>query len=127
MAYQSRGTGDYRSKQLTNAMQKTLRQSATVIAVSLHFVGYSKLSSSSDVGSAVELGREVFSSTMGWAASTATPAAGATVSTAPFFSSVTVAWTLGAAVFSESVMLDGRSWFALMGKAQSERVVYMRW
>lgn len=90
-------------------------------------MGYSKLSSSSDVGSAVELGREVFSSTMGWAASTATPAAGATVSTAPFFSSITVAWMLGAAVFSESVMLDGRSWFALMGKAQSERVVYMRW
>jgi hypothetical protein len=109
-------------------MQNTLRQSATVIAVSLHFVGYSNVSSSSSVGSAVEVGREGFSPVMGRAASTATPAAGATVSTAPFFSSVTVAWILGAAVFSESVMLEGRRWLfvSLMGKAERGRVVCMR-
>jgi hypothetical protein len=119
--------GEYREVELTKAMQNTLRQSATVMAVSLHFVGYSNVSSSSAVGSVVELGREVFSPVMGWAASTATPAAGATVSTAPFLSSATVAWTLGAAVFSESVMLDGRSssFVVLMVRAQMKGVEYV--
>jgi hypothetical protein len=94
-------------------MQNTLKQSAMVIAVSLHLAGYSKSSSSSALGLAVELR---FSPSLispvpvavPVAASDA-PAAGTTVSTTPLFSSVTTACcTLGVAVFSESAILEGR-------------------
>ena len=104
---------------LTSAMQNTLKQSAIVIAVSFHLVGYTKSSSfSSSKALACELRLDVFSATAffssamaGWTMSLDPAVEGITVSTTPLCSSIDGLW-LWVAVFSESAMLEGRRLFA---------------
>jgi hypothetical protein len=91
------------------------------MAASLHLVGYSKSSSSSDAAPSCEFRFDVVSATvffsfatMGSVVIAAPVAGGMTLSTTPGFSVIEGAW-LGVAVLSESAMLalvDGLRWFA---------------
>ena len=117
---------------LTSAMQNTLRQSAIVIAVSFHLVGYTKSSSfSSFEALSCELGLEVcsatafFSSAMaGWTMSLDPAVEGITVSTTPLCSSTDGLW-LWVAVFSESAILEGRRLLFVSLMSMAWVAVYM--
>jgi hypothetical protein len=105
---------------LSSAIQKTDKHKAMVMAVSFHFVGYTK-SSSSSVALACELRFDVVSAatffssaTIGSVASAAPVVGGMTLSTTPGFSRIEGSW-LCVAVLSESAILalvDGLRLFA---------------
>lgn len=104
----------------TNAMQNTERHNANVMMASLHFVGYSK--SSSSLLLALELRFSLTCASLSVLLSCMEAAAeGKPLSPTPgsFFSRSP---TLRAAVFSESVMLTGRSVWMFVSLIWSEGV-----